>query len=93
VAEAKAEQSGLDPKTEASNMIRRERQRKEARIIKAALGKGKSKGLAFLHEDTPMGTRENSEKAEMEEKILTELASRFHQARRPHSRHQGCWKQ
>ena len=80
VANARSTISGLSSEQELRNMMHREAQRREARIIKATLHSSFSSGLPLIQFSGLDGITETSKKDEMEQGLIDQLSARFHQA-------------
>lgn len=80
LATARAVSSGLSAEQELKTMLHRERQRKEARIIKAVIRPKANLGLTMIQIPVDGSIKEVSSQQEMEQVLCSELAARFHQA-------------
>jgi hypothetical protein len=81
LSQARADAGLLTAEQEYQALISRERQRRNARIIKSVLKPSSSFGLSQLHEYLPDGTIALvTDRSAMERLILADLAKRFNQA-------------
>jgi hypothetical protein len=81
LTQARAECGHLSAEQEYQALLGRERQRRDARIIKAVTKGSTNAGLAFLHKlDVHGSVIEVHDRETMEQMLFTELSSRFNQA-------------
>ena len=80
LAAARANTSGFTSEQELSSLLQRERQRKEARLIKFVLKAQSNAGLSMIQVTYNGATQEIMDKEQMEQGLMIELSARFHQA-------------
>jgi hypothetical protein len=80
LADARALAGNHSSEQELKLLLHREKQRKEARILKFVLKPNTSSGLTMIQLPSPFGPIEITHKEEMEHHLQVELAARFHQA-------------
>jgi hypothetical protein len=80
LAEARAQSGNSSSEKELKVLLHRERQRKEARIIKFVIKPNKSFGLTQIQVSSASGLVTINQKEEIEGCLQAELAARFHQA-------------